>query len=349
MITLLCLCLAQDVDQKKVDQAIDRGVEYLLKQEYKPWDLHEHKNMRFDELVLYTLLHAGADREHPVWKALLKNILETELERTCCVSLQAMFLSELDPAKYQARIAQCCQFLVDNQCANGQWEYGEPTKLPSITPGRQDVATGGKGGSKPRQLVQIKRQRAGKASGDNSNSQYAVLGLRACLEANVLPPRETLDLARKWWEAAQNNDCGWGYTGKGSESYGSMTAGAVGSLVILRHYLKLDWKSDPQVVKGVRWMTENFTVKENAKTREGYVWHYYYLYAIERAGVLTGLEKFGARPWYREGALQLLSAQGQDGSWSEGNTYGGAIKDTCFAILFLRRATVPLPKTSSGK
>ena len=45
-----------------------------------------------------------------------------------------------------------------------------------------------------------------------------------------------------------------------------------------------------------------------------------------------GTEKFGTHNWYNEGARYLLSKQGADGKW-------GSRKNTCFAILFLRRAT----------
>ena len=64
---------------------------------------------------------------------------ETPLEWTYDVSLQAMILEEIDRVKYQARIAQCAQFLVDNQCPNGQWSYGEPDPFAKDTPtgGRQ--------------------------------------------------------------------------------------------------------------------------------------------------------------------------------------------------------------------
>src|ERR1051326_4328986 len=54
-------------------------------------------------------------------------MLEGPLERTYKVVLQAMILEEVDRVKHQHRIVQCAQFLVDNQCQNAQWSYGEPT------------------------------------------------------------------------------------------------------------------------------------------------------------------------------------------------------------------------------
>jgi hypothetical protein len=127
-----------------------------------------------------------------------------------------------------------------------------------------------------------------------------------------------------------------------------MTAGAVGALVIYRHVLKLEYKRDPKIVKGLDWLGKNFTEKENPKYQEPRMWHLYWLYAVERVGILLGTEFLGRNEWYPVGAKHLLETQKADGSW-DGVSIGGATADTCFAILFLRRATKPLPKVASGK
>jgi hypothetical protein len=62
---------------------------------------------------------------------------------------------------------------------------------------------------------------------------------------------------------------------------------------------------------------------------------YYYLYGIERVGAFFDTELIGDHPWYRDGAERLLARRSGNGSW-EGNE-----KDTCFALLFLRRASAP--------
>jgi len=77
--------------------------------------------------------------------------------------------------------------------------------------------------------------------------------------------------------------------------------------------------------------------------------HYYYLYGLERAGILYGTETFGSHEWYPEGAEFLLANQRADGAWiSKDNAYANAVWDTCFAILFLRRATRPLQDVATG-
>ena len=43
---------------------------------------------------------------------------------------------------------------------------------------------------------------------------------------------------------------------------------------------------------------------------DGGLWHYYYLYAMERAGRLTARRKIGEHDWYREGASHLVEPIG---------------------------------------
>ena len=80
-------------------------------------------------------------------------------------------------------------------------------------------------------------------------------------------------------------------------------------------------------------------------------WHYYYLYGLERACVIAGKRYLGDHEWYLEGARLLVDAQRDDGSWSSGqrtqfappdgaSAAAPAIVDTCFALLFLQRASL---------
>ena len=187
------------IDQGKVDGAIKRGVEYLKSQIGKYGTINKRRS---EELILWTLTHAGVPESDPDFEKLLKIVLETPLEWTYNVSLQAMILEELDRVKYQARIAQCAQFLVDNQCKNGQWSYGEPDlnakDTPSLGAAPKAVASGGGKAPKPGnpgtrtkpKVVRhwpVKQLKTGPAAGDNSNSQYAALGLRACQHGTRSP------------------------------------------------------------------------------------------------------------------------------------------------------------------
>lgn len=61
-------------------------------------------------------------------------------------------------------------------------------------------------------------------------------------------------------------------------------------------------------------------------------WYHYYMYGLERAGILGRLRFLGDHDWYQEGAESLLRQQTPQGSW-------GPLEETCFALLFLKRAT----------
>ena len=54
---------------------------------------------------------------------------------------------------------------------------------------------------------------------------------------------------------------------------------------------------------------------------------------LERAGVLGRIRNFGDIDWYFDGALYLIDQQ--DKMW----LIPGTLEDSCFAILFLKRAT----------
>jgi hypothetical protein len=376
LLVAVVLLAASLQEARRVDEAVRKGVAYL-KTAASPG---EEGIPNSDELLLLTLIHGGVPASDPRLSQLLASVLEAPLARTYKVALQAMALEELDRVKYQTRIFQCAQFLVDNQLRDGMWSYGKPTALPDPPAGTPTPGTARKPlksgeavdfgapatGEKPRveRRIPVRRQReADEGGGDHSNSQYAALGLRACHDAGIVLPRETLEKAAEAWRRSQvgagegedDDDTpkkgrrvatpggaearGWAYNGSQSKATGSMTAGAVGALAIYDSILEKDWKKDAPVVSGLNWLARNFTVRENPG--HGREWHYYYLYALERAGMLTGVEKIGSHDWYAEGAKYLLDHQRADGSWPGGEEEE-AVWNTCFAILFLKRSTRPL-------
>ena len=360
--------LAQDpnaVTQKDIDQAIRKGAENLKTAPSTGGWLHAN----CDELILLTLIVAGVPESNPKFDEYLRHCLQGPLEKTYKVALLAMALEELDAEKYQMKIAQCAAFLVDNQATNGQWSYGAPVDVKNYPyverekkvetgarPGGARDFGGGRERKKPSKQILVPQTKHTGDKGDNSNSQYAALGLRACFDANIKLPMECLALARKWWVEAQFPDegegakagknavssggettkiQGWNYQkpgegeGKGGPTH-AMTAGAIGATVIYEYMMGKDFKKDPVTRAGVNWLGKNFAVNDNL----------YYMYAVERAGMLYDTVKFGDHDWYLEGAKHLVKTQKADGGWGnkqdkpEENTW-----DTCFAILFLKKAT----------
>jgi hypothetical protein len=390
-LALLLPQAAPPPDQKRVDEAIRKGVEFLKGSgspsaygAADPWHVPDS-----DELILLTLVVGGCSEKDPVVQKYLKKSLEGPLHKTYKVATQAVALEEIDRVAYQGRIAQCAQHLVDNQCTNGQWSYGEPTAavkgIPTGAPKKDEATAGGikefgtpppssAPKDKPRvtKKIVIRQTRTGDASGDNSNAQYAALGLRAAHDSGVVIPSATLALARRWWETVLVMDGdekkgavstggapsmppgGWGYRMQhNKEPYASMTAGATGALVMYDYIAGRDWKKDKLVGVGMAWMGKHFSVTANtggpSHGGEGPTgWLYYYLYALERLGILYGTERIGAHDWYAEGAKVILEAQKPDGSW-EVSSYKNAVWDTCFAVLFLKKATRPLVASEDAK
>jgi hypothetical protein len=367
------------VDQKKVDLAIKKGSQYLVGQVGKMPPAFAQEPTRachYDELVLWTFVHAGVPESSTAFRYFFKNVTDSEFRRTYEVALQAMILEEVDRVRYQERLLQCAQFLADNQCPNGQWSYGEPPSkdTPTIY-GALPVPTGSRpaAGQKPPVVrkVKVTPRRTGPAEGDNSNSQYAALGIRACADAGIEFPEDTLRRARQYFRNSQYAaeagagagvatgmeasapPRGWCYGSADAwnhhhGAYGSMTAGAIGALAIYDTLLGEDWRKDAGVASGLSWLARNFSVSGNPgppseewAKNDTHWCHYYYLYALERAGVLCRTEWIGRRAWYAEGTTLLLAAQGKDGAWNGNPT------DTCFAILFLKRVTRPLEDVAS--
>jgi squalene cyclase len=78
----------------------------------------------------------------------------------------------------------------------------------------------------------------------------------------------------------------------------------------------------------------------------------YWLYSLERACMIADVKKLGDIDWYKEGAKILVGEQSDNGGWGNTVQYnprtrqtekqetGGYVVDTCFALLFLRKAFV---------
>jgi hypothetical protein len=65
---------------------------------------------------------------------------------------------------------------------------------------------------------------------------------------------------------------------------------------------------------------------------------YYFLWSLERVAVAYGLETVGGKDWYGWGCEILVANQRAGGSWAGEYAEGGV--DTCFALLFLKRANL---------
>lgn len=352
-----------EVDPKAVNAAIDKGVQWLLGK----YPQNRFPDQRHTELVLLTLVHAGLPPEHPILRENFQKVLDHHLSETYNAGLRALLLEKVNRKFYQPTLAEIAQFFVENQCDDGQWAYAGKSRkltptiyLPVPTGARKKVVPGATqtmdDGPPPGREIKLPPPvRAGKKTGDNSNTQYAVLALFAASRAAVVVPKGPWQEVEKWFESKQNPDGGWGYDsaeapGMGlvttDASSGSMTTAGLTALMVSKFYLGKEPKSEPSVQKGLDWLGKYFSVSTNPGGPS--LWHYYYLYGLERIGTISGLSEFGGHPWYKEGAEFLIKMQAADGSWKSVSPLPqqltDQVTDTCFAILFLKRATPTLQK-----
>jgi len=142
-----------------------------------------------------------------------------------------------------------------------------------------------------------------------------------------------------------------------TEVTGSMTTAGICSLMICQSELKgqaeytqaLRERTERGINDGLAWLETNFTVKNNPNGNRS---HYYYLYGIERVGMLGNIQVMGTHNWYIEGAELLLNQQDNDGSWespAQAEVQPRDIFDTCFALIFLKKATKPIFTPSAPK
>jgi hypothetical protein len=201
--------------------------------------------------------------------------------------------------------------------------------------------------------------------GDNSNTKFATLALWVA-RRHGMPVENALAAVESRFRSGQNDDGGWGYTPAVADvrrqSFGTMTcAGLLGVAIGHVGAGETSRRDDPKAkhVKRIPGGSSGDLGKDPA-TRAGLLLlgrllgrptdqegpvslfnprgdEYYFLWALERVAVAYSLKTIGNKDWYAWGAELLLTRQQRNGAW-EGQ-FGEGV-DTCFALLFLRRANL---------
>ncbi len=187
---------------------------------------------------------------------------------------------------------------------------------------------------------------------DLSNTQYALLGLRAAAQRGFKPTayKDVLAQSLLGILSCQRKNGGFAY--KPNEfSRSSMTVAALALIKFLGDELgdyggaSKDLARAKKAVKPAQdWLAENWSVddlREGLARRPG-GFYFYYMYGLERYAAFYGLKEIAGHRWYQDGAEALLAMQNDDGG------FGTAIEDTCFAILFLQKATLTGPSERTG-
>jgi hypothetical protein len=184
---------------------------------------------------------------------------------------------------------------------------------------------------------------------DTSATQFAILALRAASFAGYpVEKRGVWVRTAAYLQKVQAKSGGFPYKKPHAPSRG-MTAAALSSLFICREQIRLQggdvatYVADA-ITKGLAHLEADFDLTGNPSEHDkgDSLYHYCHLYAIERTGVLSGRREFAGKDWYLRGAAWLLAQQGEGGGWRDETCM--APEDTlgtCFALLFLKRATPP--------
>jgi RNA polymerase sigma factor (sigma-70 family) len=260
----------------------------------------------YTALAALALLEAGVKPDSPAVAPGLAYLRTLPPASTYVVGLQTAVLARADPRKDRDLLERNVTWLVKTAVRDGQsrlmgWTY---------------LSQGGRA--------------------DNSNTQYAVLGLEAAARAGITVPAPIWDDLYTFYRNSQLPTGGWGYQaipgGGGLPDTLNMTcAGAAGlAVATVQARQRPDEKAQALALKRIG---ELCPVKKTS-------FYYCGLYGLGRAGRLNGVDHFihdgKPLPWYRLGADELVRTQQRDGSWHGDNALdGNDVIATSFALLFL--------------
>jgi len=292
----------------RVNRAIAKGTDWLkaCQLEDGTWSGFEGEHPGgLTALCTFTLLKSGVRRSDDSVRRGLARVLATDFKSTYSTSVKLLLLDALgEPRAFREHAEASLDFLVETQVA-GEWAYPW-------------------GGA------------------DASNSQFALLGLRAAHRMGLEIPDATLVNAVKALYRLQDEKHGGFKYELNRQATGGMTAASLGGLRVLEELgegrssvTALLRKFQKQHELADEFMVERWHPGQNAYGPRAWTpaSQYPYLWAVERWCGLTARAKLGEHDWYEEGARWLVDEQGDDGAWL-------GTQETCFALLFLRRATI---------
>lgn len=330
-----------DALRRSALSAIERAQQYLESQQLSDgsWTYPGHE-VGATALITMSLIYSGRTPQHESVRRGLEYLRLTDVPRNVYdVSLAIQALALGGDTRSQGRLRTLAQWLVEaqqveNDAAPGAWGYGQ--------------RTGG--------------------SWDNSNTQFAILGLREAVHAGVEVPREVWErsqrhfLTRKHGSAEAGGSVSFYYHDGYSNAKGSMQVAGIASLMITQAMLDDDRNVRPggeidccsptndevhrTVEAAFRWLGTpgNFSVTSNPASPDYYL---YYLYGLERAGRFTGRRFIGPADqpydWYRLGVRHLVEIQNsQIGGWFDANTASQPTIGTALALIFLSKGNSPV-------
>lgn len=347
-------------------------------------------------LIGWTLLECGLPATDRQVLAVAQRVREAgrRLTHTYALSLAVIFLNKLGDTKDHDLIRTLALRLIAGQNRWGGWKYNCPILgseeerqlldfLRATSPAaRIGIIERGSGNNRentelPGRLKELavvdldpslpSSDRPPEPTGgnpwndhrldDNSNTQFAILGVWSALRHGV-PVDRTAALVRMRFQQTQNHDHSWSYLYRVNESpipqryerRDAMTCAGLLGLALAN--VTQDWERqdrgekgttnlDRRIDNGLKYLGGVIGV-EHGKTKDGdlpigadSLGDLYFLWSLERVGVLYRQTHIGGKAWYSWGARLLVRHQRDDGSWHD---RFGADVNTCFALLYLKCA-----------
>ena len=337
---------AEPADDRLVEdvrQAIKRGVDFLRSQQRGGnWETSELKISYpggLTCLALLALLNSGVPATDPDVQNGLKYLRTITSDKTYVVGLQTMVFALARQPVDRERLQRNVDWLLAARLADG-WTYGK-------------VGAG---------AVRI-------PLADNSNTQYALLGLHEALQSGFAKvDKKALEELQALYVKTQvrregRPGGGWCYR-LGEPPSLTMTTAGLCNLIITgldlsvgKQVLRPDgsavncgvYEDNKPVADALEWIGAAFPARlsDDYFSSHG-IPPFYALYGIERAGRLSGRRYFGGHDWYEVGCRYLVAAQKVDGSWSREKNPLIRFPDhwplvaTSFALLFLSKGQTPV-------
>ena len=318
---------------ERVNKAIDAGVRFLYDQERGTGNWESSGGVfsmtrpgGWSALATLALLNAGVKPNDPIIDRSLKYLRTIDPQMTYVVGLQIMVYAEAGRSEDRERIQSLVDWLVKARTMNGQecrgWSYQSGTSMEP----------------------------------DNSNTQYALLGLHAGQQAGARIDRAVWESIRDLYIRTQTSEGGWYYSKQGSSREPTMTMSTAGLCGLIISGMELNpgretiqadgqatncglYKENRPLERAVGWMSNHFQIRRPSEPT------FYKLYGIERAGRLTGQRFLGEHDWYRIGCEYLTKPdmQRDDGSWFGREPHDTwPVVSTSFSLLFLCKGRTPV-------
>lgn len=311
---------------EKVNGSIKSAIEYLKDKQDKTrgtWNPvgENFYTPGYTSLAMLALMQAGVPPGDPAIQRGLKYLRKEPPFRTYVVGLQTMVFCLAGEKEDRPRIERNVKWLEESLTDRG-WGY---------------VKNGG--------------------TVDNSNSQYALLGLHEAIQAGFKVKPQTLEKVRNLYMKTQV-DGGWAYQPMSRDTTMTMTTAGLCNLIICgmdlakgKAVLLPDgsakncgkYEDNPHISGAVAWLGGQFPSAIDDAALLKFRSSYYALYGFERAGRLTGQRFFGGHDWYEVGCQWLVKTQKLDGSWvGSGGHDSQPVIATSFALLFLAKGRTPV-------